>query len=124
VLVPLGAVVAVGVLLKRLPIRTSSSNTWPIDDLSAGAGGARGQIVIAGGSLLIEVAGVTRVVPVATITTAVADGECLRLGWEAPPGQALLLPRGTPDTPAGRRAQSRALEGRLRGTLPAANLVR
>jgi hypothetical protein len=50
------------------------------------------------------------------VQLASADGECLRVtavvGGQ--PRELVLMPRGKPDTPIGRKAQCRSMEQRIR----------
>jgi len=117
-----GSMAGVVWLLRRMPIKTSSRRQWQVDEISAGASGNRGHLRLEPAGLRVELTGNTQVIPLGALRTVAADGECLRLAWdrEGVRRELLVLPRGTPDTPAGRRAQSQHIEALLRGTLPTA----
>lgn len=110
-----GSMIGLGIVLQRLPIKTSSRLIWPISDLTAGAESVAGRLAIEKATLRFELPG-PRLVPLTDLRTAKADGECVRLSWQAggETREALLMPRGKPDTPEGRRQQSRVIEQRLR----------
>jgi hypothetical protein len=111
---PLAGMVAVLGILWKLPERvpTIGGTRWPVRrlssrdepaadcDLSVEGGVVRlGEIIIANGAL----------------TEVVADGECLRLGWDN--RSVTLMPAGKERTPKQKAKQSQALEKRLRQLL-------
>lgn len=125
VVVAFGSTILLVVVIHRLPIKTSSRTRWAVDDLTPGAQGARGRLSIEGETLRVELVGAAQVVPLGALRTVEADGECVRLAWDdaGVPRKVMLLPRGTPDTPEGRRAQSQRIEQQLRGEVPTARVV-
>jgi hypothetical protein len=110
-----GSMIGLGLALQRLPIKTSSRLSWPISDLTAGAESVAGRLAIEKAMLRFDLPS-PRLVPLTDLRTAKVDGECVRLSWQAggETREALLMPRGKPDTPEGRRQQSRVIEQRLR----------
>lgn len=112
------AVAAIAFALYKLPIKTSTRSRCPIDDLT---GEAPGQLTIKPDRVEISVLGRVRSFPRAALHTVAAEGECLRLSWELDGARhnIRMVPRGRPDTPDGRKAQSQALADRLR-TIPVA----
>jgi hypothetical protein len=112
----IASMTAVALGLQRIPIKTSSRQHYPVEEITPRTSGGRGSFALKGDMVHIELTTGARVIPVAALRTMQADGECLRLLWEAggETREALLLPRGKPDTAEGRRQQSRVLEQRLR----------
>jgi hypothetical protein len=115
VVLMIGSMRVVMLVLQRLPIKTSSWFHWPVDSLNAGAESESGRLAIETAALRIELPSGARIVQLTALRTAQADGECVRLSWEADgeTRELMLLPRGTPDTPEGRRQQSHVLSQRL-----------
>lgn len=123
------AVAMVGLALVRLPIKTSSSSCWRVHDLQ---GGALGELALVPGALRVALAS-ELAIPLAQLRTVRADGECIRLGWDDGTAAVAIavMPRGKPDTPAGRKAQCVMIERRIQhhrqagsvGALPAAKLL-
>lgn len=111
-----GSVIALALVLQQLPIKTSSRLNWPVHEITAGAEGIAGRLAIEQATLRFELPSGLRIVPLTALRTAKADGECVRLSWDADgaPRETLLLPCGKPDSPEGRRQQSRVIEQRLR----------
>lgn len=116
-----GSVMGIGLVLQRLPIKISSRLSWPIHEIVAGAEGIAGRLSIEQATLRFELPGGPRLVPLTSMRTATADGECVRLSWDegGAPREALLLPCGKPDSPESRRQQSRIIEQRLRERITA-----
>src|SRR5512140_3750967 len=115
----------IALVLYRLPIKTSLRRRFPVDNITGGASGDRGSFAIGADSVRLEFSSGAQVIPLAAFRTVNSDGECLRLSWDAggESREAMLLPRGMPDNPAGRKQQSRAIEKRLRGHMPRATMV-
>jgi hypothetical protein len=120
-----GATAAVAFVLTRLPIKTSSGSVWPVHDVTGTLGGGPGQLSLERGALRLELANVARILPITTLRGAIADGECVRLGWDADGTQAelVVMPLGRPDTPAGRRQQSRDIARRVTAHIAAGSVA-
>lgn len=120
-----GSMTTIALVLYRLPIKTSLQRVLPVDNITGGASGDRGSFALGTDSVRLEFSSGAQVIPLAAFRIVKADGECLRLSWEADgeTREAMLLPRGKPDNPAGRKQQSRAIEQRLRGHMPTATMI-
>jgi hypothetical protein len=116
-----GSVIALAAVLQRLPLKTSSRLSWPIHEIVAGAEGLAGRLAIEQATLRFDLPSGPRIVPLTALRTAKADGECVRLSWDegGEPRETMLLPCGKPDSPEGRRQQSRVIEQRLRERITA-----
>lgn len=105
------------VVLRLLPIKASSARDWPVQDMTPGSADAAGRFAIESTGLRIDGASRACRIPFAALHSVRADGECLRLAWDEDGRRCeiMLMPRGKPDRPQGRRQQSRVIEQRVAG---------
>jgi len=129
VLTPMALMIAgmagVAAVLTKLPIATSTRR-FTIHEM--GRNTAAGSLVIDGDRLTIELPGTTAdSVLLVALRSAEADGECIRLAWDdgGAPIERTYLMGGNPNTPDGRKQQSKVLAQRLVArTAPVAQLRR
>jgi MFS family permease len=106
------AMAGVGAVVMKLPIATSSRR-FTIHEM--GRNTAAGTLVVDGDKLTIELPGGTDTVLLVSLRRAEADGECIRLAWDdgATLVERTYLMGGSPNTPDGRKQQSKVLAQRL-----------
>jgi hypothetical protein len=101
---------AVAGLLYLLPIKVSSRRIWPVTRMAKLQ--EAGRLVIGKREIALELPSGTTTLTTDRLRDITADGECVHIRWDD--GESMLMPRGKPDTPDGRKQQSRTLESRLR----------
>ena len=108
----LAAMAGVAAVLNKLPIATSSRR-FTIHEM--GRNTTAGSLVVDGDRLTIELPGSTDTVLLVALRRAEADGECIRIAWDdgETPVERTYLMGGTPNTPDGRKQQSKVLARRL-----------
>jgi hypothetical protein len=99
---------AIGLVLRREPVKVARRKAWPVHVMKRGGGTVR----IANGTVEVTWKDGSLLRPLADIEKVEPDGECVRMtiGGE----ELTLLPMSTPDTRDGRIAQSRAIALQLR----------
>ena len=116
-LLPLFALVApivvIGVVLQRAPIRVVLRKSWPVHLMDRGPG----RVLFDDAGTCFEWSNGSLRLTRQAVRSVVADGECVRVTCTVDDDvlELVVLPMGKPETPAGRRQQSLALAGRLRG---------
>jgi hypothetical protein len=98
----------VGLYVRSLPISVARGTRWKVHIVGRGEGTLR----IDGGDIVLAWDDGRRRAERSTVQ-AVADGESVRLTIEG--DELALMPMGKPDSPEGRRAQSKQLAQRLGG---------
>jgi hypothetical protein len=107
----LGPMVAIALALTRGAARAPRRRTWRVHSGRRGGG----RLTFTAGGFVVEWDEGRDDVPVAAITASAADGECVRLAWQADGTtiEHVLMPREKPDTRPGRQAQSRTLAAQI-----------
>lgn len=112
---------AIGLVLRRAPIRVAHRDEWPVHFVNRGPG----RISIDAGVVRFAWPGEAREARLDQLRSVDVDGECVRIGC-ADELELVVLMTGRPETPAGRRQQSLALARRLlasRGPIPRAQVI-
>ena len=108
----IGAMGGLAGVLMKLPISTSTRR-FTIHEM--GRNTTAGTLVVDGDRLSIELPGGTDTVSLVALRRAEADGECIRLAWDdgGTSVERTYLMGGNPNTPDGRKHQSKVLARRL-----------
>ena len=99
-----GSMTGIVFMLRRGPIHVANAKTWPVHFVDRGEGSVRFH---GGGKVAFEWRDGKREAGLQDVR-AQADGECVRIKIEDT-DELCLMPLGKPETPAGRRQQSKKL---------------
>jgi hypothetical protein len=107
----LGAMLVIGIIIVRMPIRVAARDKWSVHFLNRG----EGRISIDGDAVHFTWPDGSREARLDQLHVE-ADGEVVRIGGTEG-GEIVALMTGKPDSSAGRRQQSQALARRLRANV-------
>jgi hypothetical protein len=112
-LVPLVALLGLGLWLRRQPVQVRTVRVWPVSCRIHG----EGRLEITGGAVRLTWQDHTQDIPLIDVRIARPDGECLRLAWSD--GELVLAPMLPPQNRDGRIKQSQILAQLLAPAAPA-----